>query len=381
MLGPRSGSPRSIVSLSVVHALAPARFGGLESVVHTLATGQAALGQEVTVVGVFTEDPKGHPFWSALQSVSGVRVVPLVLRRGQYFAERRRTAEILREFGANVLHTHGYRPDILLGTVGRSLGVTTVTTMHGFTHGGWKNRFYERLQVRAVRRFDAVVAVSEELGQDLRRAQVPVGAIHVLPNAWAPSEEPFPRAQARSALGLPENGPVVGWVGRLSAEKGPEVALDALAALGAGGSRLSFIGDGPMQAELARRAEAEGMTARICWHGVVPGAARFLRAFDALAITSWTEGTPIVLLEAMAAGVPIVTTAVGGIPDVVSDAEAVLVEPGDAQGIAAGLGPILASDPSVRQRVEAARIRLDREFAVDPWVRRYIDIYRTCLPG
>src|SRR5690606_15843008 len=105
-------------------------------------------------------------------------------------------------------------------------------------------------------------------------------------------------------------------------------------------------------------ARQDGSGGRVHWHGVVTGAGRYLRAYDVLVISSWTEGTPIVLLEAMAAGVPVVTTAVGGIPDVVSDAEAVLVPPGDVQAMAAAFGSILGgSSDAARVRADAARAR------------------------
>src|SRR5690606_13389587 len=150
-------------SLRIVHLLAPARYGGCESVVLTLARGQSAAGHQVTVVCSFTETPDGEPFWEQLARLPGVCAVPLVLGARQYVAERRAVRNVLRALKADVLHTHGYRSDVLASPLARAMGIATVTTVHGFTGNGFRNRAYEWLQRRAYRRFDSVVAVSAKL--------------------------------------------------------------------------------------------------------------------------------------------------------------------------------------------------------------------------
>jgi glycosyltransferase involved in cell wall biosynthesis len=118
---------------------------------------------------------------------------------------------------------------------------------------------------------------------------------------------------------------------------------------------------------------------RIQWHGAVQDAGLHLAAFDVLALTSWTEGTPITLLEAMSAGVPVVATAVGGVPDVVSSAEAMLCEAGDIMGIASAIGAVLLDQPSARRRAEAARSRLEAHFDFESWIGRHREIYHSLI--
>jgi glycosyltransferase involved in cell wall biosynthesis len=121
------------------------------------------------------------------------------------------------------------------------------------------------------------------------------------------------------------------------------------------------------------------ISSRIRWHGVVPNAAALFPAFDAWILSSRTEGTPIALLEAMAAGVPAVVTAVGGVPDVVSAREATLVAPDDAGALAQAVEAVLADPAGARRRAEAARERLRAEFDPDQWLEAHVERYRALL--
>src|SRR5438445_660148 len=147
-----------------------------------------------------------------------------------------------------------HRPDVLDGGVARRLGIPVVTTVHGFTGGGWKLWLYEWLQCRAIRRFDAVVAVSRPLVERLERARVPRSRIHAVPNAWRALARPLDRPAARRALGIPSGGLVVGWVGRLSHEKGLDVLLEALPHVGDPPPLVSGAGAGVERRTLRARA-------------------------------------------------------------------------------------------------------------------------------
>src|SRR5213075_3189165 len=136
-------------------------------------------------------------------------------------------AAICEASSPDVVHSHGYRADVIDALFLRRR-VPIVTTVHGFTGGDLKNRFYQWLQCRAYRRFDAVVAVSRLLSRELAE-RIGTSRLHLVPNAYSCASETLGRAAARSALGLPNDAVLVGWVGRLSPEKGPDVLLEALA--------------------------------------------------------------------------------------------------------------------------------------------------------
>jgi len=363
-----------------VQVLACHPFGGAESVVRILSTGLRERGHRLHVVALVDPEPTPHPFELAARE-AGIEVISLRVPPRAYWHERRDVAVLMRRLGAQVVHTHGYRADVQAGAVARRLGLPSVSTVHGFTGGDWKNRLYERLQERALRRFDAVVAVSRPLVQRLRSRGVPAERIICVPNAWRRSGDALPREEARRLLGLADGEAVVGWVGRLSSEKGADLLLEALARIAEASVIACVIGDGPEHATLVKRADTLGLGSRVRWVGVRPEAGALFRAFDAFALSSRTEGTPIVLFEAMDAGVPIVATRVGGVPDVVSEREAWLVEPERPDALATALGALRADPDEAARRVRSARQRLEEAFRIEPWLDAYEALYQRLATG
>lgn len=362
--------------LSIVHVTAPARFGGLESVVTALGAGQMERGDRVVVVAVLepAEDPAGHPFLQALRG-EGVPVEVFRVPARGYLRERRLLRDLLRRVEPDVVHTHGFRPDVVDAGVARRLGIPAVATVHGFSRSPHlRMRIYEALQLRALRRFDAVVPVSRILAEELEEAGVPRDRLHLHPNAWRPGGDGLAGPAAREALSLGEAGFHLGWIGRLSREKAPDVLVEALGRLGDLPWTASFVGEGPMRAPLRQRVRELGLAERVRWHGTVPGAARYLAAFDLVVLSSRTEGTPIVLLEAMSASRPVVATRVGGVPDLV-DGAARLVDPEEPEALAAAIRE-LHRDAGLREELgRAAHRRLEVWADMDRWVGGYRRIY------
>ena len=372
--GMESSSARR-ASVSVLHVVAPAEFGGLEMVVQALSLGARGSSVAARVAAVVPPGQLDHPFFAPFRN-SGVEVVTIETPSRGYLAERRAVARLCGRLRPDVVHTHGYRADVVDAPVARGLGIPVVSTVHGFTGGDRKNRFYEWLQRRALRQFDAVVAVSHRLAAELERGGVPCGRLRYVQNAWQASEPPLDRMAACRALGVGDDLFRVGWVGRLSKEKGPDLLVEALRHLGDLQVMVSFLGDGPLRHALETRAAALRVAEHIRWHGAVRGAGRLFRAFGAFVLSSRTEGTPIALFEAMAAGVPIVAAAVGGVPDVVSTKEALLVPPEDSGALATALREVFQNPAAARTRARMAQERLERDFGLAAWLGRYEAVYR-----
>ncbi|MFW6040030.1 MAG: glycosyltransferase, partial [Gemmatimonadota bacterium] len=272
--------------------------------------------------------------------------------------------------------------DVVGARAARLAGVPRVATAHGFTGGGWKNRIYEMLQRRSYRSTRAVIAVSRALADRLERDAAVAPVVHYLQNAWVRRSDRLPRDRARRALGLDIDGFVVGWVGRMSHEKGSDVVVEALRHPSASDLTLCMVGDGPRRDKLrSSGTENDAGGASIVWPGAVPDAGRLFAAFDVFVLSSRTEGTPMVLFEAMDATVPIVATRVGGVPDVVDSAEALLVDPDDPVALREAILSVRMQPEAARHRAEHAKARLATEFGPQAWLDAHEELYRDVMAG
>lgn len=363
-------------ALRVVHVLAPAPVGGLESVVRGLAGGHALRGHDVHVMTLCTPGRYAEPFETSLTK-AGVTVHHITTPSRRYFHEHQQVSAQYSALGPDVVHTHGMRADVVAGWSGRRLRLPTITTVHGFTGASWKLQVYQRLQLMMLPTFDAVVAVSRPLVQQLARRGVPRERLHLVENAWTESRPIVPRAEARRRLGIDPTqfGTVLGWVGRLSSEKGADVLIEALARIADRDVGVAIIGDGPRRADLEARASRLGIAERIRWCGPIPEAATMFSAFDAFVLSSRREGTPIVLFEAMAARIPIVATRVGGVPDVLPRGTALLVAPDDPDGLACAIRETVTDPRAAAARAATAQDNLRSRYAADAWLTRYETLY------
>lgn len=359
----------------IVHVLAPAPFGGLESVVRLLTAGQVRRGHDVTVV--CSVDAPSHAFVDALRA-DGLRVHEIVVDGREYRRERREFDAVLARMRPHVVHSHGYRPDILHLDAARRTGAATVTTLHGFTGGNWRVGMYEWLQLRAARRAGAAIAVSQGIAERLGAGSA-TSRVHVIRNAYASAASLPTRDEARELLGIPADALAVGWIGRLSAEKGPDVAVEALRRLQSSRPTLHFVGAGPDEGALRARARAAGIGDQLHFHGVIREAGRLVRAFDVLLLSSRTEGTPMVVLEAMAAETPIVATNVGGIPHILPRGAALLAPSEDPDALAAALAETLSDREGATIRARFAADVLRTEFGVERWLDRHDEVYDTLI--
>jgi glycosyltransferase involved in cell wall biosynthesis len=208
---------------------------------------------------------------------------------------------------------------------------------------------------------------------------IPRDRIHLIPNAWSARHAPESREVARRTLGVPDTAFLIGWVGRLSREKAPDVLVAALRDLDGEDVTVSFIGDGPLRSEISVAPSSSGGPV-VRAHGAIAGASRLFPAFDLFVLSSRTEGTPIALFEAMEASVPIVATAVGGVPDVLGH-EGILVPPDDPGALATAIRSVRRDLARARERAARARTRLVTEFARGPWLDRYDALYSSLLPN
>ena len=190
------------------------------------------------------------------------------------------------------------------------------------------------------------------------------------------------QAEIRARIGVSPDRFVVGWFGRMTAVKRTDDLLDALAALRERGvdALLLLVGDGSDRERLERLAHGRGLAKSVLFLGYQDDVARWYAACDAIVLSSANEGTPVTLIEALAAGRPVVATRVGGVEDVVEDGvTGHLVRPGDTHAIAERLA-LLAADPELRRRMgETGRAQMLQRYAVPRLVDDVDRLYRTLL--
>lgn len=284
--------------------------------------------------------------------------------------------------GADVVHAHDRRTGlwVRLGPRPRRGGLR-VYTAHGIPfeyhpppvgkdrHGLRAVVAYRGLDAGLAWRADAVVVPSRAVADDLvGRLGYPRRRIVVIPNGILPAVAPGVR------------GDLVGTLSVLEPFKGLDVFLRAAAVLAAGRPQLRFVvyGTGSEEARVARLSEELGLSGRLTRPGHVP-AAQALASLGIYVLSSYWENAPMALLEAMDAGVPIVATRVGGVPEILSEGTAQLVEAGDHQGLAQAIARLL-DDPERRAaQVEAARERVRRDFSAEANARATLALYERLL--
>ncbi len=277
-----------------------------------------------------------------------------------------------------IVHSHGYKPDILLAALRAPRRFGCIATCHTWYSDTMKMRLFERLDKRVLRGFDHVVAVSDEIRADLVANGVSPGNVSQIDNGIsAPDRDPEARASVRSEFGIAPEAPLVVQIGRLAKSKRNDLLLDAVARLpGAVPVNVLLVGEGEQRQALEEKARSLGIDARVIFCGFRSDAHRLIAAADVLALTSNKEGLPIVLLEAMAIGCPIVSTPVGAVPTILHSGEnAWLVQVDDLEALTRALGEALGNRAHAQAMADTAKRAFHARFTRDVMGRRYLDLY------
>lgn len=323
--------------MHVAHVVSSLEIGGQERVMLDLARAMSARGHRVTIVSLAHGGALRH-------ELGAIPVVSVGRRPGLDPKTAVRVYRILRELRADVVHTHNPAALTYAGPAARLAGVRRlVHTKHGANPvSGTVGLLARRALARTC---DAFVAVSEQTAEVARRIDfVPANLLRVIANGIdvdAYERDEAARARVRAALGIAPEACVIGTVGRLAPEKNQRMLVDAAAPLLGPHTHLVVVGDGPEREALVR-AIAPRMRRYVHLTGARSDVPALLSAFDLFALSSTTEGLPLVVPEAMAARLPVVSTAVGGIPGVVRDGETGrLVPAGDRAAMSSALREIV----------------------------------------
>lgn len=362
----------------LIHSLGP---GGAENVLVELAEVAHCAGLELVVMAL---SPVPDPVHARALRRMGVPVVELDLARWDPRAVPR-TAALLREHRVQLVHTHLKHADLVGGAAGRWLGLPVVSTLHVIEDAPARStdRYKRAVGILARRRFAACsIAVSTAQREWYQRLSGSEDGLIVLPNGVA-DPGPLPaaaRARLRAELGVAADGLLVASASLMRPEKGHHLLLDAVALLPPQLKlTVALAGDGPTRPQLETRVVRDPALAdRVLFLGYRHDVPDLLGAADIVLHTSLADALPTTLIHALAAGVPTVATAVGGIPDIVS-AETGHVVPTEPRAIATAVER-LAGDRSERERLgSAARMRFLERFEATGWVAGLRSVYESVL--
>lgn len=353
---------------------------GAEAVILALLERAAGADASEVQLGVFHHAGQAEPEVYTRARAASLSA-DLILCEGQFDAAvPTRIRTLATASGVDAIHAHGYKADIYswAAFAGRRRPAL-VSTCHTWYDNDLAVRLYGALDRLVLRGLDEVVAVSGEVEARLLAAGVAPDCVHLIRNGL--NTAPFVQASGRRA-GANERPLRVGFAGRLAPEKGVEVFLRAVAELAPGLPDAEFViaGDGPDRAALEHLAKQLRVQDRVHFAGRPASMPVYYASLDVLVSASRQEGLPMVLLEAMASGLPVVATRVGEVPNVVLNGQTgLLVEPDQPRALAAAVF-LLLRDAMLRQRMGAAgQARAVAEFSVERMASDYEAVYRRAV--
>lgn len=294
---------------------------------------------------------------------------------------------LMRAWRPEIVHTHTAKAGLLGRLAARAAGVPTVVhTYHGHVLRGYfspaTTAFFRWLETRLATAADALVAVSESVKQDLVNLGIaPAEKIRVVPLGLELGHlaARLPRGVLRAEAGIPEGAPLVGMVGRLVPIKDVPTFLRAARIVRETRpeARFALVGDGEERPALESLCRELGLDGKVTFFGWKRDLAAVYGDLDVVVNASRNEGTPVALIEALAAARPVVATRVGGTPDLLGEGErGRLVPPGEPEALAEAVLETLAGSEAARRRALAGREHVLARHSSDRLVRDVDALYR-----
>lgn len=369
-------APAKVTTVRVLHVINGEHFSGAERVQDLLARCLPAEGFEV---GFACVKPGRFP----TDRTTKTPLFELPMRWRFDLRPAWKMARLIREHGYRILHAHTPRSALAAHVASRLTGVPLVYHVHSptaqdTTHR-WRNWVNDRTERLSLSRATRMITVSQSLGDRMRKAGYADARICVVPNG-------VPRLDRVLVRQIPSGKWTLGAVALFRPRKGMEVLLDSLAELRRAGWDVRLRAVGPFETreyetELKQRVERLGLQAHVLWTGFTRDVNAELDQMDLFVLPSlFGEGLPMVVLEAMAAGVPVVGTQVEGVPEAIRDGvDGVIAAPGDPDSLARAIRRILTGELSWAELRRTAQTRHAERFSDRSMAAGVAAVYRTIL--
>lgn len=289
----------------------------------------------------------------------------------------------VKERDIRIIHAHGYKPRFYALLSCFPNHAVPVTTCHLWNDYNLRQSLYVRLDKLWLRGFKRVVAVSPAIQGEITTAKPGVNRVSVIENGIDTQQYNghHSKTRLRKKYGLPQRRQIIGSVGRLVHQKGYDMFLKAAQALVRTHPGLLFVivGDGVLRTELERLASQLHLGEHVCFLGEKKEIAELLATFDIFVLSSRDEGIPMVLLEAMSAGKPVVATHVGGVPKVVEHGKSGLLVQPRPELLERAIAELLSDKQRARRLGRTARERVAEQFSSQSMAEQYIELYTQCV--
>jgi glycosyltransferase involved in cell wall biosynthesis len=365
--------------MKVLHLISSGGQYGAENMLLDLATSARKYGC-TSIIGVFQNSHRLNTEILKSAQKRGLTAIGIPCSGQIDRRAVRRIRDYIHEQGIELIHSHGYKSNLYGYWAARAMGVPTVATCHGWPGKSLRLRLYYLVDRFVLRRFQHVAVVSDVMAGTLRLAGVPPLKISEIANGIDLSR--FSGAKTERQQGKSRSGVRIGVVGRLAPEKGLAIFLKATSAVLLEHPETEFVlfGEGPERRNIESLSRTLGISDKITLAGVRRDMPAVYGSFDIFVLPSLSEGMPLVLLEAMAAGKPVIASRVGAIPSVISPGEnGLLVEPGDVRSLGDAMlrylrEPLFTSKMGINA-MEYAR----KYFCADTMALRYVETYQKVL--
>lgn len=348
--------------------LALARNSNYEKVVCDLAVTRESASQDLTLAELYPKEV-GEVHYIDMNGRFDLRAI-------------KKLCGIIRDREIDVIHTHGYKSDILGLLAAKRTGIRCVSTPHGFSgKTGWKLATFIRFGTQMLRYFDAVVPLSEELLSDMERFNVPRNRTRLIRNGVDLTEINECAKGRDEQAGKSRR---LGFIGQMIPRKGLSDLLQIFDQLYSEDNllELQLIGDGRQREDLQREAEAMDSHQAISFLGFRSDRLALLSGFDVFVMTSSLEGIPRCLMEAMALGVPVIAYDIPGVDQLVEhEVTGMLAPHGDRETMVSMCRRVLSDDALAKQLADNARQQIVEQYSARRMAQEYQALFEALVSG
>jgi len=351
--------------------------GGITSYLLTLATGMRKKGHSVYLAS-------SGGFWLSRFMAEGIDFVPVPMNTKKavspkILASLLKLSKTIEKSEIQLVHSHSRTTQVLGYWLARNLKIKHILTCHGF----FKRRLFRKLFPCWP---DVIIAISEQVKEHLvKDLKADERKIFVVPNGIdvekSKIQNPKPKTELKKQLGLKE-GPIIGIVARLSDVKGHLYLIQALPFVlkQIPEAQLLIVGDGKMKKELVQAVENLKIKQNVVFIPSVPDTREIFSLMDVFVMPSLKEGLGLALMEAMASGLAVIGSDVGGIRSLIQDGKnGLLVKPQDVTGLSQAILRLLTDPRESGALGEAGRIFIEKNFSQDKMVSQTQGVYKKCL--